>query len=404
MRTATSVDLLIVGGGIAGATLGRSLALAGFRVLIVERDRAFRDRIRGEVLLPWGSVEAQELGVYDILLKNCGNELPREYFILNGAIGPPREFPTSTPKGTSILSFYHPNMQEVLLSEAEKAGVEVLRGWSVMALDPGPVPEAEIAGNGASRGVRARLIVGADGRESQIATLLAFTRERDPEELFSGGLQFSGDIPADRALYFFQHGLSGRGAILVMNRPGNYRAYVFHHRKAMPRRWSGERDYQLALSHLRSVGVPADWAYSLTPHGIFATFDGSHRWITKPVRGGCVLVGDAAAASDPVWGCGLSRTLRDVRLLRDRLLGDANWQEAAEAYAADHDDFFHRLRRLEHLKAALAFTMGEEGETLRKRVSSLADCHPELRLDTSGLGPEAPYSDWMKQLLLGQHD
>ena len=379
------------------------MALAGFHVLIVEKDKAFRDRIRGEVLLPWGSAEAKELGIYDTLLNNCGTELPREYYVPDGQIGVPRDFPTSTPKGTSILTFYHPDMQEVLLNEAAKAGAEVLRGWAVKSLDPGPSPEAEIAGDGASRRIRARLIVGADGRESQIATLLGFTREKDPEELFSAGLQFSGEIPADRALYFFLHGVSGRGAILAMNRPGNYRAYVFHHRNAMPRRWSGERDYNLALGHFKSVGMPVDWADSLTPHGIFATFDGSHRWITKPVRGCCVLVGDAAAASDPVWGCGLSRTLRDVGLLRDRLLNDVSWDRAAEAYAVDHDDFFHRLRRLEHLKAVLAFSMGEEGEALRRRAASATNSHPELHLDTSGLGPEAPYSDRMRQLLLGHH-
>jgi 2-polyprenyl-6-methoxyphenol hydroxylase-like FAD-dependent oxidoreductase len=289
-----------------------------------------------------------------------------------------------------------------LLKEAANAGAEVMRGWAIRSLDPGAHSEAEITGDGGARRIRARLIVGADGREAEVATLLGFARERDAEELFSGGLQFSGDIPADRALYFFLHGLSGRGAILAMNRSGNYRAYVFHHRDAMPRRWSGERDYQLALAHFKSVGMPADWADSLTPHGIFATFDGSHRWITKPVRGCCVLIGDAAGASDPVWGCGLSRTLRDVRLLRDRLLGDAHWQEAAGAYAVDHDDFFHRLRRLEHLKAVLAFSMGEEGEALRRRAASCTDSYAELELDTSGLGPEAPYSDRMRQLVLGK--
>jgi len=114
-----------------------------------------------------------------------------------------------------------------------------------------------------------------------------------------------------------------------------------------------------------------------------------------------VLIGDAAGASDPVWGCGLSRTLRDVRLLRDRLLDNSNWQEASEAFATDHDDFFHRLRRLEHLKAVLAFSMGEEGEALRRRAALSSDSYPELELDTSGLGPEAPYSDRMRQFLLG---
>lgn len=37
------------------------MALASFRVLIIEKELKFRDRIRGEVLLPWGSVEANRM-------------------------------------------------------------------------------------------------------------------------------------------------------------------------------------------------------------------------------------------------------------------------------------------------------------------------------------------------------
>ena len=41
-----SFDLLIVGGGLAGAAFERSMALAGFRVFIIEKELKFRDRIR----------------------------------------------------------------------------------------------------------------------------------------------------------------------------------------------------------------------------------------------------------------------------------------------------------------------------------------------------------------------
>ena len=47
-----SVDLLIIGGGVAGASLGRSMAMAGAQVLIIEKETKFRDRIRGELLVP----------------------------------------------------------------------------------------------------------------------------------------------------------------------------------------------------------------------------------------------------------------------------------------------------------------------------------------------------------------
>ena len=395
-----SYDLLIIGGGLAGASLGRSMALAGDNVLIIEKEIEFRDRIRGEVLLPWGSVEAKELGIYDLLLRSCAQEAPRELFFLEGEPTPPRDFLTSTPKQTCVLSFYHPEMQKVLLGDAAKSGAAVWRGAAMGAFYPGERPEADILLNGETKRISARLIVGADGRESQLATLLNFERERDPPELFTGGLQLAGDIPTERALHFFLHGISGRGSVLIENKPGNYRVYLLHHKDALPRRLSGARDYPAVLEHFREIGIPESWLENVTPHGVFATFDGAHRWITKPVRGNCVLIGDAAAASDPVWGNGLSRTLRDVRLLRDRLLGDRNWQGAAEAYAADHDDFFHRLRHAERLNTTLNFSMGKEAEARRGRAFALMDKHPELYPDVSGLGPEARCSDHVVNTLL----
>jgi len=67
-------DLIIVGGGLAGASLAIALAGRGSRILIVEQHDEFRDRIRGEVLMPWGSLEARRLGIYDLLLESCAIE------------------------------------------------------------------------------------------------------------------------------------------------------------------------------------------------------------------------------------------------------------------------------------------------------------------------------------------
>ena len=92
-------------------------------------------------------------------------------------------------------------------------------------------------------------------------------------------------------------------------------------------------------------------------------------------------------------GNGLSRTLRDVRLLRDRLLEDKDWSRAADVYASMHDDFFHRLRRAERLNAALNFSMGDVAEARRQRAYGLMDKYPELNPDVTGLGPDARCND-----------
>ena len=44
-------DLIVIGGGLAGAALAKPLAEAGLRVLILEREKVFKDRVRGEAML-----------------------------------------------------------------------------------------------------------------------------------------------------------------------------------------------------------------------------------------------------------------------------------------------------------------------------------------------------------------
>lgn len=56
-------DVITIGGGLAGGALAKTIAEAGFRVLVLERLLVFRDRVRGEALYPWGVAEASTLGL-----------------------------------------------------------------------------------------------------------------------------------------------------------------------------------------------------------------------------------------------------------------------------------------------------------------------------------------------------
>jgi flavin-dependent dehydrogenase len=60
-------DVIIVGGGIAGSTLGGVLARGDLNVLVLEKETRFRDRIRGEGTWPWGVTEAHQVGLADLL-------------------------------------------------------------------------------------------------------------------------------------------------------------------------------------------------------------------------------------------------------------------------------------------------------------------------------------------------
>ena len=66
-------DILVIGGGIAGSSLARTMASAGLKVVVIEKEREFRDRVRGEAMSPWGVPEAQKLGIHELLAGTCGH-------------------------------------------------------------------------------------------------------------------------------------------------------------------------------------------------------------------------------------------------------------------------------------------------------------------------------------------
>src|SRR5687767_8679308 len=121
-------DLIIVGGGLAGAALAKAMAEHGASVRVLERERRFRDRVRGEAIQPWGVAEARALGLYDALITGCADEV-RWFTTYSGAsVLGRRDLLETTAHRAGFLTFYHPEMQEVLLGLAEAAGAQVWRG------------------------------------------------------------------------------------------------------------------------------------------------------------------------------------------------------------------------------------------------------------------------------------
>src|SRR4051794_18377988 len=115
-------DAAIIGGGLAGSSLAITLARNGARVLIVEHEARFRDRVRGEDMLPWGVAEARRLGIAQMLPDTCGNEA-RWWTTPDDN----RNLVETTPDGLGCLDFYHPEMQQCLLDLAVASGAELWR-------------------------------------------------------------------------------------------------------------------------------------------------------------------------------------------------------------------------------------------------------------------------------------
>src|SRR2546426_7178031 len=105
-------DIVTVGGGLGGAALARAMAERGARVLVLERERRFSDRVRGEALMPWGGAEARALGLHTLLLATCGHPLPWLDIFVAGLPIAHRGIPAPPAPPAPWLPFFHPPMQE----------------------------------------------------------------------------------------------------------------------------------------------------------------------------------------------------------------------------------------------------------------------------------------------------
>ncbi len=394
-------DAITVGGGLAGSALAAQLALAGYKVLILERETRFKDRVRGENMLPWGVASARRLGVLEDLVAAGGHQ-PRSW--INYMFGNPvmnRDLHNTTPHGEVSLNIYHPDMQETLLERARHSGAEVKRGAWVVSVDAGSgrMPTVTFEHEGSRQVLSARLVVGADGRASQVRGWCGFETQHNPELLMIAGTLIQGtDVPDDAVHLAFGPGCATLLAPLGGRRA---RAYYVYPAAAGTLALSGKDKVPQFVKLCKGTGMPESWFAGAESIGPLAEFQGADCWVESPARNGIALIGDAAASSDPSWGCGLSLTLLDVEHLANALRANDDWSIALDRYAKEHDEYYSALSRILGWMTELTWTPGPEADERRGRVFPRMTADPRGFPDSIGLGPFGPNDDQARKLVLG---
>src|SRR6266700_1719534 len=216
-----SYDIITVGGGLGSSALAKVMAEAGKRVLVLEREREFKDRVRGEYMSPWGVAELRELSIYDLIRDACGAEAP----FVDMGFGP-RDLTSTTPQKLPGLGFCHPEMQEVVLTAAKQAGAEVQRGVTVTEINPGPTPSVIVQSETETREIKARIVAAADGRTSIARKKVGFQVSEAPQPIFFAWLLLADmTAPEGHAYLLFNPAMGMETAITPVGR-GRSRTYV----------------------------------------------------------------------------------------------------------------------------------------------------------------------------------
>ncbi len=176
MPDATTYDIVVIGGGLAGSSLAGVLARTGLGVAVIEREAQYRDRVRGEFTWPWGVSEAKRAGLDEPLQRAGRIELPEMHVYEDQVLDSVERL-----DGYSMMSFSHPHLQEVLLTWAQEQGATVFRPAKAVGVDWTPRPEVTIQFDKGADTLRTRLVVGADGRQSAVRRWVGAETLTDPE-------------------------------------------------------------------------------------------------------------------------------------------------------------------------------------------------------------------------------
>lgn len=391
-------DIITVGGGLGGAALAKVMAERGARVLVIERERIFADRIRGEWIAPWGVAEALKAGVYNTLLEHCAIETP---YILTPGLAPVRDLRATTPQRLPALTFHHPAMQEAMIDAAEAAGAEVWRGAAVNNVRPGAPPIVTVERSARIEDIKARLVVCADGRSSMARQWGRFETVRAKQKLLGAGVRFEKELGGDHTLTYGLNPFMQRAALVLPIGNGLMRGYIMYPASQIER-LQGADDVSRFVEESVRTGLDSAFFAGARAVGPLASFDMTESWVEHSYRDGVALVGDAAGSTDPTWGQGLSITLRDVRLLSENLRAGDDWELAGNRYAEARTAYFKRLIRVHEWIFDLFLSAGPEADKLRERALPLLATEPERIPDHNFSGPEQPCDEEVRRRFFGE--
>ena len=187
----------------------------------------------------------------------------------------------------------------------------------------------------ARRALRARLVVAADGRDSHLARMAGVRGRVRPHNRFFYWAYWRGVRPAgDRSRMWF---MEPDCAYLFPNEDGLCLLLVAPHRDRLP-----EFKADLEGAYLRDLAAlpdAPDLSDATRESKLLGKLDLPN--VSRPAaRPGLAFVGDAALASDPLWGVGCGWAFQSAEWLveetAEALVGGGDLDEALDSYRRVH--------------------------------------------------------------------
>ena len=339
-------DVAVVGAGPAGSATAITLAQRGYQVALIDRALFPRDKLCGDFLNPinWPVLQALDAG-QDLLSRPHARVSMFRISAAGGAEAISALPGQGEPRFGLGLKRFH--LDHVLLERAKRAGVSVHEGVKLKSLvreSHGWRLETQRGGDRASAG--AKLVVGADGRNSWVARQLGVA---SPSPKRSAAVGFAIQLQAVPGV---------RGSIEIHQFAGGYAGLVRVDEDTVNLCFTVRRSLlgralsfdALRENFLRGNPVLAEVLSASEPKSNLRSAWPVYFPARRCFGDGFLLVGDAARVTEPVTGEGIYLALRSGQLAATIIAaamdeGDLSSPRLATYDRACRAEFGARLRR-----------------------------------------------------------
>jgi menaquinone-9 beta-reductase len=323
-------DVVVVGASIGGCTAARFFALAGARVALIEKrpdPEAYKVTCTHQILSS-AVPTIERLGLAPLLDRRGAVRTHLEAWSPYGGW---IRFPTDVPYGYGVTRWtLDPMLRELATGTP---GVEFLPGRTVVRLgEDGRPPGVEVEKrNREVEKIPARLVVGADGRGSTVAHLARVPGRVRPHNRFFYFAYWRGIRPRTRKARLWM--LDPDGGAAFPNEDDLTVVVAAPHRDRLPEfRADPEAAYRQMVARFRD-GPDIDSAERASK--LVGKLDVPN--VMRPAaRPGVAFVGDAALATDPVFGVGCGWAFQSAEWLvdhtREALLDNGDLDGALDRY------------------------------------------------------------------------
>lgn len=329
-------DAIIVGARCAGAPTAMLLARRGYRVLLVDKASFPSDTVSTLVIHARGVSALRRWGILDDVVASGCPPMDTYRFDFDPVVLSGTPHPVD---GSSVA--YAPRrtvLDKVLVDAAAAAGAEVRERFTVdeILMEDGTV--VGVRGHGDGGGTvteRARVTIGADGWNSQVARVVDAPRYREKPVLETAFYTFWSGLSVDAFTSFIR---GDKGFAAIPTSDGLTLVLV-----GCPFAQASAFRADVEGTYLKTVELVPEFAEDLRGATREERFIGGGvpNFFRKPFGPGWALVGDAAYTKDPITAQGITDALTGAEgcaaAIDEAFTGARPYEDAMGAYQADRD-------------------------------------------------------------------